>query len=97
MPVVLQQYVFWLKSWMTQDFTAVFAAGNEGVSWKADDGLKTVTSPATSKNCISVGATNTAYQQAVSATTSQFVVYRMSISQVLGGGSQIVDNYKVCD
>ena len=65
-----------------QDFTSVFAAGNEGVSWNANDGLKTVTSPATSKNCIAAGATNTAYQQEDSATTSQFIVYRMSISQV---------------
>lgn len=81
----------------TQDFTAVFAAGNEGFHVSAaNDGLKTVTSPATSKNCIAAGATNTAWQLSGSAASSQaYVVLRMAISQALAGGSQVVDNYRV--
>lgn len=75
----------------------MFAAGNEGFtgSRQGGGGLTTVTSPATSKNCICAGATNTAYQQTPSTASSQYTVHRMSISQLLNGGSQIVDNYRV--
>lgn len=81
----------------TQDFTAVFAAGNEGFHVSAtDDGLKTVTSPATSKNCIAAGATNAIDQQSASvASTQQYVVARMAVLQRLGGGAQVVDDYRV--
>lgn len=82
---------------LPQDFTAVFAAGNEGFHVSAaDDGLKTVTSPATSKNGIAAGATNTAWQLSGSAASSRaYVVLRMAISQALAGGSQMVDKYRV--
>ena len=81
---------------LQQDFTAVFAAGNEGFASAADGGLKTVTSPATSKNCIAAGATNTLWQAASAAASSQqYVVWRMAISQALPGGSQVVDDYRV--
>jgi hypothetical protein len=83
-----------LNDVLAQDFTAVFAAGNEGFTGKSG-GLTTVTSPATSKNCICAGATNTAYQQTPSTASSQYTVHRMSISQLLNGGSQVVDNYRV--
>ena len=79
-----------------QDFLPVFAAGNEGFHGSnAEDGLKTVTSPATSKNCISAGATNTAYQMDTQATSSQYLVFQMSIIQQQSSGSQDVDQYKV--
>ena len=78
-----------------QDFLPVFAAGNEGFHLSnANDGLKTVTSPATSKNCIAAGATNTAYQADSDSASSQYVVFEMSISQQQGSGSQNVDQYK---
>ena len=90
---------FWhaISGACAQDFTAVFAAGNEGLHVSAtNDGLKTVTSPATSKNCLAAGATNTAWQLSGSAASSQaYVVLRMAISQALAGGSQVVDNYRV--
>ena len=75
----------------------MFAAGNEGFHVSAtDDGLKTVTSPATSKNCIAAGATNTANQQSASITSSQqYTVARMAVLQAVGGGAQVVDNYRV--
>ena len=75
----------------------MFAAGNEGFHVSAtDDGLKTVTSPATSKNCLAAGATNTAAQRSASTTSSQaYVVARMAVLQRLGGGAQAVDNYRV--
>lgn len=75
----------------------MFAAGNEGFtgSRKAGGGLTTVTSPATSKNCICAGATNTAYQQSPSTASSQYTVHTMSISQIVDSGSQVVDNYRV--
>ena len=78
-----------------QDFLPVFAAGNEGFHGSnAEDGLKTVTSPATSKNCISAGATNTAFQIDTQATSSQYIVFQMSIIQQQSSGSQDVDQYK---
>ena len=78
-----------------QDFLPVFAAGNEGFHGSnAEDGLKTVTSPATSKNCISAGATNTAYQMDAQATSSQYVVFQMSIIQQQSSGSQEIDQYQ---
>ena len=78
-----------------QDFLPVFAAGNEGFHGSnAEDGLKTVTSPATSKNCISAGATNTANQIDVQAASSQYIVFQMSIIQQQSSGSQDVDQYK---
>ena len=78
-----------------QDFLPVFAAGNEGFHGSnAEDGLKTVTSPATAKNCISAGATNTAYQMDTQATSSQYIVFQMSIFQQQSSGSQDVDQYK---
>ncbi|BDA49389.1 probable c5a peptidase at N-terminal half [Coccomyxa sp. Obi] len=83
-----------LFTWENQDFTAVFAAGNEGFTGSRG-GLTTVTSPATSKNCICAGATNTAYQRSASTSSSQYTVHKMSISQTLDSGSQVVDNYRV--
>ena len=78
-----------------QDFLPVFAAGNEGFHGSnAEDGLKTVTSPATSKNCISAGATNTASQIDSQTASSQYIVYKMTISQQQSGGFQYVDEYK---
>lgn len=78
-----------------QDFLPAFAAGNEGFHGSnAEDGLKTVTSPATSKNCISAGATNTAYQIDSQSASSQYTIFKMSISQQQSGGSQNVDDYK---
>ena len=74
----------------------MFAAGNEGFHGSnAEDGLKTVTSPATSKNCISAGATNTAYQMDTQATSSQYIVFQMSIIQQQSSGSQEIDQYQV--
>ncbi len=72
----------------------MFAAGNEGFTGSRG-GLTTVTSPATSKNCICAGATNTAYQRSASTSSSQYTVHKMSISQTLDSGSQVVDNYRV--
>ncbi len=84
---------YWLLA--AQDFLPVFAAGNEGFHGSnAEDGLKTVTSPATAKNCISAGATNTAYQMDTQATSSQYIVFQMSIFQQQSSGSQDVDQYK---
>lgn len=80
---------------VVQDFLPVFAAGNEGFHGSnAEDGLKTVTSPATSKNCISAGATNTASQIDSQTASSQYIVYKMTISQQQSGGFQYVDEYK---
>ena len=82
-------------AYVVQDFLPVFAAGNEGFHGSnAEDGLKTVTSPATSKNCISAGATNTASQIDSQMASSQYIVYKMAISQQQIVGFQYVDEYK---
>ncbi|KAK9815878.1 hypothetical protein WJX72_011193 [[Myrmecia] bisecta] len=81
-----------LYTWDHQDFTSVFAAGNEGQS-SATAGRMTVTSPATAKNCITAGASMTADQQ-LSASTSDFVVNTMTVSQG-GDGAQQVEPLRV--
>jgi len=43
-----------MMTWQNQDFVSILAAGNYGTSQKYSS---TVTSPATAKNCITVGAT----------------------------------------
>jgi hypothetical protein len=43
-----------MMTWKNQDFVTIIAAGNYGTSQKYSS---TVTSPATAKNCITVGAT----------------------------------------
>lgn len=74
-----------------QDFVSVFAAGNEGaVSANNSQGATTVTSPATAKNCITVGATEVAGQTTTS--NPQYVTAQMTIHQPLNtsGDSSIM-------
>ena len=83
-----------------QDFISIFSAGNEGLSTapenKASKGVTTVTSPATSKNCITVGATNTAWQATNAGSSSaSYVVFQMSVAQPVDSGSQVVESYRV--
>ena len=64
----------------------MFAAGNDGQSigtGGSTTGVSTVTSPATAKNCISVGATLSTGDQLASST--QYVVYDAALST---GGQQ---------
>ncbi|BDA48884.1 probable serine protease/ABC transporter B family protein tagD [Coccomyxa sp. Obi] len=74
-------------TWEHQDLTVVFAAGNE----EPENGT-TILSPASSKNCIAVGATNAASQQD-DWFSPLYPVYKMSIRHVLEDGSQAVDDY----
>ena len=79
-----------------QDFTAVFAAGNEGLASASNSqGASTVSSPATSKNCIAAGATEIAGQ--ASASNSQYVTAEMSVSQPVNGSGAdtTVESYMV--
>ena len=77
-----------------QDFLPVFAAGNEGGVVDGSRGITTVTSPATAKNCVSAGATMTAYEDAQSVPHG-YSVFRMSVSQPSMSGPQEVENYRV--
>jgi hypothetical protein len=72
----------------------VFAAGNEGMgSMSSNGGLTTVTSPATAKNCITVGASRSS--GASDDIQSRFDIYTMVVSQRGPGGSQEVESYRV--
>ncbi len=73
-------------SWANQDFLAMFAAGNDGqtVGVGGQSGVTTVTSPATAKNCISVGATQTTGDSMQVGAVS-YVVFDATVSQ---GGQQ---------
>ena len=83
-----------------QDFVSVFSAGNEGLAAapanRLSHGMATVTSPATSKNCIAAGATNAARQPAGAAGAgAAYAVFLMSVSQPVDGGLQVVESYRV--
>lgn len=72
-----------------QDFLPVFAAGNEGLSGNASSGgAQTVTSPATAKNCITVGAT-LGSSQALGATTGGYVTHQATGSIVSSQGQNV--------
>lgn len=57
--------------WENPVFLPVFAAGNDGdrLTASGSSGTSTVNSPATAKNCLAVGATNTAGMRADMSTT----------------------------
>jgi len=79
---------------------SVFSAGNEGLAAapanRLSHGMATVTSPATSKNCIAAGATNAAGQPAGAAGAgAAYAVFLVSVSQPVDGGLQIVESYRV--
>ena len=81
---------------MSQDFTAVFAAGNEGSAGASpDQGATTVSSPATSKNCIAAGATEVAGQSFTS--NPQYVTADMTVHQPVNasGSDSAVEVYMV--
>eukprot|EP00887_Chlorella_sp_A99_P001740 scaffold19.g1740.t1 len=77
-----------MYSWNNKDFLPVFAAGNDGqgytLSGASRDGATTVTSPANSKNCLSVGATQTSGE----SMTTGFVQYT-----VFDATATVGDNY----
>ncbi|KAL6772119.1 hypothetical protein ACKKBG_A28990 [Auxenochlorella protothecoides x Auxenochlorella symbiontica] len=68
--------------WDNPDFLAMFAAGNDGESTTAGNpiGEMTVTSPATAKNLIAVGATQTT-GQSLGSVGSQYVVYEATVKR----------------
>ena len=78
-----------------QDFTAVFAAGNEGAVSAVNKGATSVTSPATAKNCITAGATEVAGQSFI--TNPQYVTADMTLHQPSSDqfGASEVESYSV--
>ncbi len=80
-----------------QDFTAVFAAGNEGAVSATNKGATSVTSPATAKNCITAGATEVAGQSFI--TNPQYVTAGMTLHQPASdeGADADVETYTVSD
>lgn len=65
-----------------QDFLPVLAAGNEGsASASPNRGVTTVTAPATAKNCIAVGASQSAYAHGAVAVGSAFSLHKLTVSQ----------------
>lgn len=78
-----------------QDFLPVFAAGNEGMgTFSSNGGLTTVTSPATAKNCITVGASRSNGRS--DNFQDKYDVYTMVVSQAGTGDAQEVESYRVC-
>lgn len=81
-----------LFTWEHQDFLPMFAAGNDGSfsDWQAGgeraSGEQTITSPATAKNCISVGATDSTVSSAPTDRSS-YIVYDMTVTDA-GKGNQ---------
>ena len=66
-------------AWDHQDFLPVLAAGNEGLaSASPTGGVTTVTSPATAKNCLAVGATLSS-SGAPGSPARQFVLHRLGV------------------
>eukprot|EP00884_Botryococcus_braunii_P006262 jgi/Botrbrau1/15637/Bobra.4_1s0022.1 len=81
-------------TWDHQDFLPIFAAGNEGMGlMSSNGGLTTVTSPATAKNCLTVGASRSNGHS--DDIQSRFAIYTMVVSQGGAGGSQEVESYRV--
>ena len=79
---------------MVQDFLSVFAAGNEGLSGNASaGGAHTVTSPATAKNCITVGATLGAGQAA--ASSPQYVTHQAVVAQLGANNAAATQTFQV--
>ena len=84
-----------------QDFVPVLAAGNEGaVSASPTRGVTTVTAPATAKNCIAVGASQSAYAHGAGGPGSAFSLHRLTVAQSGGGNggaaaSQDVESFRV--
>ena len=65
-----------------QDFLPVLAAGNEGsASASPSRGVTTVTAPATAKNCIAVGASQSAYAHGAGTAGSAFSLHKLTVSQ----------------
>ena len=65
-----------------QDFLPVLAAGNEGAaSATPNRGVTTVTAPATSKNCVAVGASQSAYAHGAVSAGSAFSLHKLTVSQ----------------
>lgn len=75
--------------WDNPDFLAMFAAGNDAAS--SSNGSSTVMSPATAKNIVAVGATQTALQ-GLGSTTSSAPVYDAAVTQADG---QLLLSFKV--
>jgi len=75
-----------------QDFLPFFAAGNEGaVSASPTRGVTTVTAPATSKNCVAVGASQSAYARGAGGPGSAFSLHKITVAQAPPGGGPPAD------
>ena len=78
-----------------QDFLPVFAAGNEGLSGNASAlGARTVTSPATAKNCVTVGAT-LGSGQALGPADGSVTTHAAAASVASGQGQQALRSFQV--
>ena len=69
-----------LRGSTLQDFIPVFAAGNEGSVSASSNGTASVTSPATAKNCITAGATESVGQD-LPVSNPQYVTAEMTLHQ----------------
>ena len=90
-------------AWEHPDFLPVLAAGNEGLaSASPTGGVTTVTSPATAKNCLAVGATLSS-AGAAGSPARQFVLHRLAVyapgdgdaKKGAGGSSTEVESFRV--
>lgn len=82
-------------TWEHQDFLPMFAAGNDGEysdmrsGGERFSGERTVTSPGTCKNCITVGATDSVFSSAVQGLT-EFTTFDMRVRSAAGApGSEL--------
>lgn len=95
-----------MASVATQDFLPMFAAGNDGglsdVALGGDrlSGERTVTSPGTCKNCMTVGATDGVASSAAPGRYGGFVTYDMTVVADSGSGGTSDSggelSFKVC-
>ena len=65
--------------WQHPEFLAFFAAGNDGQLYGSGNSETTVTSPATAKNIVAVGATQTA-GESLGAYASRYTTYDATVS-----------------
>ena len=82
-------------SWANPYFLPVFAAGNYGEY--ARRFLTTVTSPATAKNCISVGATLTSDQPSFLSRLGNLKTWEIEIQIQQAGGRTDTRRYKILE
>lgn len=68
--------------WSHPDFLPFFPSGNERAMAGNDLGLLTVNSPATSKNCLAIGATQSAGEALVNAASSAYKATVTSSSKI---------------